>query len=194
MAGKKIKNNKKLFNITKNNMPFNNIEKFMTPTIYVSLAFLIINIIYISSIIYYLNNLKECACYEVKNKINYSNITYLIVIESILLIINIIGFIGMIGLLSNLSSLQNLAKGMNVNKLSNKINKSSPGMHIYSIILFVYVIVYGYFIYYTYKLHENVDDNCKCTQSWLRYLLYIQAIGMAIGIVNFAVVLFQHMM
>ena len=191
---KKIKNNKKLFNVTKSNMPFNNIEKFMKHTIYVSLAFLIINIIYISSVIYYLNNLKDCACYEVKNKINYSNITYLIVIESILLIINVIGLVGMIGLLSNLSSLKNLTKGITINKLSNKINKSSPGMHIYSILMLVYAIVYGYFIYYTYKVHENVDDNCKCTQSWLRYLLYIQAILMAIGIVNFVVVLFQHMM
>ena len=175
------------------NKNFGNFEKIIKHGIYFAIVIFIINIVYISSIIYYLNNLKTCSCYEAINKLNYSNITYLIVIESIILIMNIIGLIGMIGLLTNISTLKKIGKNIKVNKLANKVNEINPNIHIYSIIVFIYLIVYGYFIYYTYKLHENVDDNCKCTQSWLRYLLYIQATLMAISIINAIYVIYNQM-
>ena len=44
------------------------------------------------------------------------------------------------------------------------------------LILFLYIIVYGYFIYFVYKLSQNIKYDCLCAQSPIRFLLYAQAI------------------
>jgi hypothetical protein len=126
---------------------------------------LVINILALlntSAIIYYLNKLKGCTCYQEKNKKNYSNITYLIVIESIILAINIIYFIIFCGSIYFL----------------NKIKKGGAGKNntLIYIALLLYIILYSYFVYNVYKIYQNVSSDCECTQNWLRYLLYIQTV------------------
>ena len=113
----------------------------INPLLYSILGVTLISIAYVSAIIYYLNSLKSCKCFQEKNKNNYSNLTFLIIIESIILTMNII-----------------LALGT------------------------IYLGIYGYFIYNVYKIYENIDPNCDCTENWLRYLLYIQAVLMLVNV------------
>ena len=134
--------------------------------LYGLLIMTIIMVVYVSSIIYYLNTLKSCSCYQIENKLNYSNITYLIVIEAIILAASLINLTGIISSLSN------------VNKIMNGGGKSDFTM-IYLFYLLM-LIIDGLFIYYVYKLSQNVNEDCECTKSWLRYLLYIQAIYLLI--------------
>jgi hypothetical protein len=177
---------------TKKNMKKINTEKFdaelfdhkMTPNnalkilknsnvkgnIYGLLMLTIFNIVFISSIIFYLNTLKDCKCFEEKNVDNYSNLNYLITIESIVLALNIILTLGCIFVILAINDLKS-GGGENKAILS------------YYIIFIIYILLYGYFMYYVYKLYQNVDENCDCTQSWLRYLLYFQIIFMIIQII-----------
>ena len=170
--------NKKNQNLKKFKMFQEKIQFSDKNGIYLLLLFVIINIIYISAIIYYLSQIENCPCYQVQNKLNYSNIKYLIFIESIILALNIIILIFM------LSSLF----------LKDKI-KSGGGnnlMFIFLLVsLLVYLLVYGYFIYNVYQVYKNTDENCLCTQSWLRYLLYIQAVAMLFGIFSNIFALFN---
>lgn len=132
--------------------------------LYIFLAILTFNIIYLSSILYYLIKLQNCICYQIKNKLNYSNITYLIIIESILL------FMYVVSLFLILDTLRKIGKSKSGG------GKSLSPAHLISLIIMI--LIYGYFVYYVYKLYENVDKDCECTQSWLRYLLYVQALLM----------------
>jgi hypothetical protein len=138
--------------------------------LYFLLTILIFNIIYISAILYYLSKLKDCTCFQIKNKINYSNINYLIIIESIILFMYIIS---LIATLYSISIINNPKSGG---------GKSFNPSQLISLIIMI--LIYGYFVYYVYKLYENVDKDCECTQSWLRYLLYIQATLMFITIIT----------
>ena len=132
--------------------------------LYIFLAILIFNIIYLSSILYYLTKLQSCTCYQIKNKLNYSNITYLIIIESILLFMYVVS---LFLILNTLRKIGNAKSGG---------GKSLSSAHLISLIIMI--LIYGYFVYYVYKLYENVDKDCECTQSWLRYLLYVQSLLM----------------
>jgi hypothetical protein len=121
-----------------------------------------IAIIYISLIIYYLNNLVKCDCYNKLNEKNYSNIQFLIIIESIILTLFILVFI---------SSLYNFFLFKNGGMTSVVNVKSLLITLIISILAFVINI---YIIYTIYKISQNIKDNCECSKSWIRYLLYIQ--------------------
>lgn len=172
---KKTNQSLKKFKIFQENIYSSNKDKNI---IYFALLFIFINIIYISAIIYYLSQIENCTCYQVKNDFNYSNVKYLIFIESLILILNVIIFIFI------LSSLF----------LKDKI-KSGGGSNSMFLFLFVcllvYLLVYGYFIYNVYQVYKNTDENCLCTQSWLRYLLYIQAVTMLFGIFSNIFALFN---
>jgi len=108
----------------------------------------IITFIYISFIIYYLNNLVKCECYEDKD------LKYLIYCEYILLFITFINCI-FIYLL---------------------INDSIKNISYLSIIPILSLILYIYIIYGTINVYKNINVSCKCTMSNIRYMLYIQAI------------------
>lgn len=167
---KSIKKNKENFNqIMKNLSGKNKLDKsLITTMLYSILAVTLISVAYISSIIYYLNTLKSCKCFQEKNENNYSNLTFLIIIESIILTMNIIL---VLGTLFMISMVNNLPSGGAENK----------NMWFY-LWFVVYLGIYGYFIYNVYKIYENIDPNCDCTENWLRYLLYIQAVVMLVNI------------
>ena len=149
-----------------------------TMSLYGLLAFNILVILYTSGIIYYLNKLQECACYQDKNKENYSNITYLIAIESIILAINIIYVI----ILSfSIYFLSKIKKG----------GAEKNNAIIYAVLL-LNIILYSFFIYYVYKIYQNISSDCECTQNWLRYLLYIQTVFMAFYIIIMVYNLFSN--
>jgi hypothetical protein len=150
--------------------PFKNLinkSKNANIGIIIVLIWCFIVISYISSIIYYLNNLKICSCYQTINKKNFSNLTYLIVIESIILSIHVlIAFFCLIVLIN-----------LNLQKGGEKNNN-----FILYLPIIISLIIYGFFFYYVYKLSENINKNCECSNSNLRYLLYIQCIAMIIGL------------
>jgi hypothetical protein len=137
--------------------------------LYISSSFCTLTIIYVGYIIYYLNLLKKCQCFNDKNDKNYSNINYLIAIEFMILIINIIGALYYLFLIKGIDFLKYLGKL----KFSMKI-----------IFLIVLILIDGYYIFNLYKLYQNIDESCDCTQSWIRYLLFFQVLIMIINIIN----------
>lgn len=149
-------------------------------SVYALMMVSIFAIVFVSSIIFYLNSLRDCNCFEEKNENNYTNLHYLVTIESIILALNIIIVLGCIFVIFVLKDLK-----------SGGGNSESGSLLSYYIIFIIYILLYGYFIYYVYKLYQNVDENCDCTQNWLRYLLYFQTILMIIQII---IVIFSAVM
>ena len=143
-------------------------QNSISKNIYIVLAVYIVGIILVSYVIYYLNSLKNCQCFQEKNKENYSNLNYLIIIESIILGLNVITALI---ILSRLFTMNSPKQG----------GGSNASISLY-IVLILYLLIFGYFIYYVYKLYENVDVKCECSENWIRYLLYIQAIIMIIEV------------
>jgi hypothetical protein len=173
------KNNKKINRLKEKMQNIKKIDMNASNMIlYSLLVFNIIIIVFISSIISYLRNLNECSCYKELNKQNYSNITYLLVIESIILAINIIYVITIVSLIMQKRNISNIIK----NSYST-INTTKPNLTTYYVVYFIMLIIYLYFIYYVYKLHQNVKEECQCTENWFRYLLYIQAFLVLFNIV-----------
>lgn len=145
--------------------------------IYVMLIINLIVIAYISGIIHYLNKLQSCDCYKDKNDENYSNLTYMVIIEAIILTLYIISTLVIIISLFAIKDIKQSGAG-------------KKGMTTYLIVtLILNLIITGYFVYNVYKLSENIDPACDCTKDWLRYLLYIQAFVMGIGIIGNLIVL-----
>ena len=50
------------------------------------------------------------------------------------------------------------------------------------IFIVLYFLIYGYFVYYVYLISENIKDDCECSKSPIRYLLYIQAFFIALNL------------
>jgi len=144
-----------------------NVKKNASYIVYGIIIFLIIDIIFISCIIYYLNNLKSCKCFQDKNSENYSNLDYLIILEAIILFVDVLVTIIMLFLINIINYYKGGAKNNNVNYITN----------------IMLIILYCYFIYNVYKLYKNIDNNCSCTQSRLRYLIYLQTFFMIIRII-----------
>jgi len=144
--------------------------KMLKGIIYTTLIINIIFIIYLSSIIYYLNKLKDCQCFLDKNKSNYSNINYLIIIESILLAFQIIIFLSIVYVIYMINN--------------SKIGGGKDIMITAYITFLILFLIYGFFIYYVFKLSENISDDCLCSKSWLRYLLYIQTFFILLSLVG----------
>ena len=148
------------------------------------LVLLIVNIIFVlfhSLIIYYLANLKKCLCFQKLNKENYSNINYLIIIETLTLIPFVISFIG--SLILYLS--KNIKKGGGKNNINIK--------SYYTVFYIAYgigLLINTYFLYNVKKLAENVKKDCECSHNWIRYLLYIYSIYMVFIIISGIITLF----
>ena len=141
-------NNKKLFS----NSYIGNIVLF-TLIFFISLV-----MVYIIPIIYYLNKLLVCSCFQ-KNEIekkNYADIQYMIMVEYYILIALFIYF------LVFYLYYKNIIKTITINFML--------------ILTFIVIVLYIFFIYYTYKIYQNTNKNCTCTESPIRYMLYIQAI------------------
>jgi hypothetical protein len=148
--------------------------------IYGLFVYYLIVIAYISSVIHYLVNLKNCECYKDKNSENYSNLNYLIIIESILLGLSILVMLSLIPIIVIL----------------NRTSQSGGSLYDYLrkgqlLFLLFYLVIYGLFLFYVFRLYENVNINCPCTQSWLRYLLYIQSFAILIGLIMNIYAFFQ---
>ena len=163
------------------NNAISNGKKLASNVLYIMLVINIIIVLYIGGIISYLIKLNNCDCYKIKNEENYANLTYLLIIEFLILTFNIIITISLVSAISMLNSFSGGAK-------KSKINGS------YYISLLIYLLIYGFFIFYTYKLSQNVDPKCECTQSWLRYLLYIQAFVMLVNLLSVLYVFFVMLM
>jgi hypothetical protein len=158
------------------NTAVSNGKKIVSQVLYIMLVVNVIIILYIGGIISYLIKLNNCDCYKIKNEENYSNLTYLLIIEFLILTVNIIITIGIVSAISMLNNFSGGAK-----------NKINSGLYITTLI---YLLIYGFFVFYTYKLSQNVDPKCECTQSPLRYLLYIQAFVMLFNLLSVLYVFF----
>ena len=131
------------------------------------LMFFIGGLLYISLIIYYLYQLKNCIC-SFKNK-NTINLDYLIGIELFVLLLYILSIVYLY--YSN----------------DNKIRKIQEKYNYYIIIYNIFLILlYIYYSNNVSKLYQNIDENCICTQSWIKFLLRIQSFFLIIHvIINF---------
>ena len=162
----KLMNNMNNMNIMKYN--FNNIKSATNSFFMTMLIFTIISVLYLSFILYYLNELKTCDCFQ-NDEAKKINLNYLIIIESIMLFFQIVMFLY---ILSLIVKLRNFSGG-------NKNDGVSIFMYIY---LVLYFLVYGYFIYYVYLISENIKDDCECSSSSIRYLLYFQTFFIALNL------------
>jgi len=145
------------------------------------IAYLVLYTLYIivySFIIYYLVNLKKCLCFQEENKENYSNINYLIILESFGLILCIFLFIGVLIVLYSINSKQ---KGGMQNIVS--ITK-----YITIFCIIIILIIQFYFIYNVKKLEENIKKDCDCSNNWIRYLLYIQTVLILYSFILFIII------
>ena len=124
-------------------------------------------IFFLGYIVYYLNNLKKCRCFQEENSVNKSNIEYLIIIEAITIAFNVVILINLI------------TKYMTIDKLKSGGYSTNAKIYIYIGIL-LYLTVYGFFVHHVYKLSQSVNDDCICSQNPIRYLLYLQAIIISI--------------
>ena len=157
--------NKKPFNVIKAIKEFKSNPSLLRTPLYIAIVFYLIVIAYISGIIYYLNNLKKCDCFKNSN----INLTYLIVIESIILALNVITSLFLIVIVFSFN-----------NSISGGGNNNAK---IYLMIIAVLnILILGYFIYNVYKLSKELNENCECSNSWLRYLLYIQSVFMLFSV------------
>lgn len=145
----------------------------------VNLIVFIIFILFHSFIIYYLVNLKKCLCFEELNNKNYSNINYLIILESLTLLPGVLGLISVLILIY----------------YTNK--KQKGGSENTKISYIVFYIMYGiilliniYFLYNVKKLAENVKEDCECSHSWIRYLLYIYSIYIVYTVISVIITLY----
>ena len=122
----KNKNNIKLMNnmnIKKYN--FNNIKSATNSFFITILIFTIISVLYLSYILYYLNELKTCDCFQ-NDEAKKINLNYLIIIESIMLFFQIVMFLY---ILSLIVKLRNFSGG-------NKNDGLSIFMYIYLVLYF----------------------------------------------------------
>ena len=144
------------------------ISKNKVNTLYYSLFVDIIVILWIVGIIKYLRELEKCDCFLEKNVENNANLKYLIYVEYIILALNVISVLSCVYLL--VTSNQN--GGMDIQRIK-----------MYLILyLVIYIGIFGYFVYSFYKLQQNIDASCACASSSMRFLLYIQAFLMAVGV------------
>jgi hypothetical protein len=166
---------KKMENLTPSQM--DEISQNKVNTLYYSLFVYIIAILWISGIIKYLKELEKCDCFLEKNSENNANLKYLIYVEYVILALNVILFLSCIYLLI----ISNQKGGMDIQR-----------MKMFLILyLAIYIGIFGYFVYSFYKLQQNVDAACACASSSMRFLLYIQAFFMAIGVFGAILNLFR---
>lgn len=124
-----------------------------------SIFLLLIITIIMGYIVYYLNRLKYCPCFQVENIKNKTNLDYLIIIEVINIVFNLIMLFQLVSLYYAVSTMRGGGKDIKFYML---------------LIIFLYIIVYGYFIYFVYQLSKNIKYDCLCAQSPIRFLLYAQ--------------------
>jgi len=161
-------NNTNLMNNMNNKIyNFNNLKKATNSFFITMLIFTIISILYLSFILYYLSQLKTCDCFQ-NDETKKINLNYLIIIETVMLFFQIVMFLY---ILSLIIKLRNFSGGN---------NETSIFIYIY---LVLYFLIYGYFIYYVYLLSENIKDDCECSNSSIRYLLYFQTFFIALNLI-----------
>ena len=171
-TGKKI--NSKLNNLTLNNnnrlYNLNTVKSEVHNFLIILIVITIIYILYLSFIIYYINQLKTCSCFKT-DETNKINLQYLIIIESIKLAFQIVI---LLYILSLIVKVKNFSGG------NLKSNNNSIGRYIY---LVLYLLINGYFIYYVYLISKNIKEDCKCSNSSLRYLLYLETFIMLFNLI-----------
>lgn len=180
-SSKKTIDKNSIFNIGKKIDSFDMIKKndigmkFLNSIIPFAFIINIIVILYIGSIIFYLHKIKNCPCFIEKNKNNYTNINYLLIIEYIILSLNVFMLLSLLIYIFNYNNTNNLTKK------GGAIQNYQTPILIFFCLSF---LIYSFFVYYVYKLHENISEDCECSKSWLRYLLYIQTIIIVISLVS----------
>ncbi len=152
--------------------------------LFTSIIISVIGIALLSYLFYYLHNLQKCDCFQDENKNNEytANINYLMIIEGILIIMKSIILISLVSWYITLDK-QNAGS-----------NSSGKNTMIYLLII-LYLLIYGLFVYNVYKLNKNINHDCECAKHPIRFILYLQAIGMIIYIlllIYLGLSLFMH--
>ena len=168
----KLNNNNRLYNL---NTVKSDVHNFLIILIVIT----IIYILYLSFIIYYINQLKTCSCFKT-DETNSINLQYLIIIESIKLAFQIVI---LLYILSLIVKVKNFSGG------NLKSSNNSIGRYIY---LVLYLLINGYFIYYVYLISKNIKEDCKCSNSSLRYLLYLQTFIMFFNLILIFIGIFNY--
>lgn len=127
--------------------------------------FLTITIFYIflvSGIIYYINNIKNCSCFNELNKNNEVNINYIYILEIILLVLYILIALSLIYSISFLNKIQ--------------IGGANKLISVHTFGFIISLFINGYLVYNIYKLSQIKDDNCECSKDKFKMLLYVQSL------------------
>lgn len=161
---KKLKTNKYKNKLTSKIITIFNLN--INNLLYILVVYNIISIFYISGIIYYIRNTKDCSCFEKVNEVERVNITYIYIIEIIMLILYIILTIITLFLIFKVKTLSGGNKSNNISKY---------------IMFIITLIIDSYFIYNVYKL-SKIDNKCDCSKNNLKILLYIQTIVILLGL------------
>jgi len=171
-SGKSKTSSKKISKIaSKNNCISSENNLCFKKVLFTSIIISIISIAILSYLFYYLHNLQKCDCFQDENKNNEytANINYLMIIEGILIIMKSIILISLVSWYITLDK-------QNAGSYS-----SGKNTMIYLLII-LYLLIYGLFVYNVYKLNKNINHDCECAKHPIRFILYLQAIGMIIYI------------
>ena len=148
----KIKNKAKLLNIKNDLLTTMNIGIFLN----------VVSIIIIGCIIYYLNNLKKCDCFNMNQNDSKFSLNYIIFIE----VIQIIGNLLLIYVLYQAYLFTNQLK----------VGGKREMNYMPLFVLTLNIVIYSFFVYYVYQLSKHIKDDCECAQRPIRFLLYLQGI------------------
>lgn len=169
---KAIKENKIDINLKNRDYDLLKLKSSYQSVLMISILISILIIIMICYVINYLLKLKKCYCFDNENNDTKVNIEFLLIMHIIFLAINLIILINLISYYFSIDKIK-VSGGSIINK--NKI----IGM----IIILLYTLVYGFFIYNIYKLSNNIKKDCECSRNPIRFLLYIEAFLLLIHLV-----------
>jgi hypothetical protein len=131
-----------------------------TMSLYLTLS--IFYIFLVSGIIYYINNIKNCSCFNELNKNNEVNINYIYILEIILLVLYILIALSLIYSISLLNKIQ--------------LGGANKIISVHTLGFIISLFINGYLVYNIYKLSQIKDENCECSKNKFKILLYIQAL------------------
>jgi len=159
-------------------------EKQLFLTLNSPLVFSLVFIISLFAIVNYLFHLKNCVCFEERNKEHKTNLNYLLSIDIILLVFYVFLFAAILYAQYGQLSLT----GRNTMMI---IQNLRTIYYVLFVVVAVLIILTFLFIFYIYKLSLSLDESCECSNSKLKYLLYAQGVLSSLFLIGLFVTVYN---